>query len=57
MRATGWPLSGTASYRELRDLSRRVGPGIFSERDQPIDRPALDVVSRPSLLRVSHRDP
>jgi hypothetical protein len=32
------------------DLGIRVGPGIFRIRDQPIDRPPLDLVGRPRLL-------
>ena len=32
------------------DLGIRVGPCIFRVRDQPIDRPALDLVGRPRSL-------
>ena len=36
------------------DLRIRVGPCIFRVRDQPIDRPPLDLVGRPRPL-ISHR--
>ena len=45
------------------DLGIRVGPSIFGIRDQPIDRPALDLVGRPrplisdSLSRAGARAP
>jgi hypothetical protein len=32
------------------DLGVRVGPCVFCVRDQPIDRPALDLVRRPRSL-------
>ena len=32
------------------DLRIRVGPGIFRVRDQPVDRPPLDLVGRPRPL-------
>jgi len=36
--------------RDRRDLGIRVGPSIFRVWDQPIDRPALDLVGRPRPL-------
>ena len=33
--------------RKLRDLSLRVRPGVLRIRDQPVDRPALDLIRRP----------
>ena len=36
--------------RDCRNLSVRVGPGVFRIRDQPIDRPALDLIRRPRSL-------
>src|ERR1700731_1163197 len=36
--------------RDRRDLGIRVGPSIFGIRDQPVDRPPLDLVGRPRLL-------
>ena len=36
--------------RDRRDLGIRVGPGISCIRDQPIDRPPLDLVGRPRSL-------
>jgi hypothetical protein len=44
--------------RKLRDLSLGMGPGIFRIRDQPVDRPALDLIRRPCALaraRVARR--
>jgi hypothetical protein len=41
-------LLDTRGYRG--DLGIRVGPGIFRVRDQPIDRPPLDLVRRPRPL-------
>jgi DNA ligase D-like protein (predicted ligase) len=42
--------------RDRRDLGIRVGPCIFRVGDQPIDRPALDLVRRPRPL-ISGRLP
>src|SRR6202040_2265273 len=36
--------------RDRRDLGVRVGAGIFRIRDQPVDRPPLDLVGRPRPL-------
>jgi hypothetical protein len=36
--------------RDRGDLGIRVGPCIFRVRDQPIDRPALDLIGRPRPL-------
>src|ERR1700720_1124778 len=36
--------------RDRRDLRISVGPCIFRVRDQPIDRPPLDLVGRPRPL-------
>jgi hypothetical protein len=36
--------------RDCRNLSVRVGPGVFRIRDQPVDRPPLDLVGRPRSL-------
>ena len=33
--------------RKLRDLSLGVRPGVLRLRDQPVDRPALDLIRRP----------
>jgi len=44
--------------RKMRDLSFGMGPGIFRIRDQPVDRPALDLIRRPhfpSLARALWR--
>jgi hypothetical protein len=55
------PLLDARGYRG--DLGIRVGPSIFGIRDQPIDRPALDLVGRPrplisdSLSRAGARAP
>jgi ParB/Sulfiredoxin domain len=56
MVAAGWSeaqkrayvLADTCSYRG--DLRIRVGPSVFRVWDQPIDRPALDLVGRPRPL-------
>ncbi len=42
------PLLDASGYRG--NLGIRVGPGVFRVWDQPIDRPALDLVGRPRLL-------
>jgi hypothetical protein len=36
--------------RDRRDLGIRVGPSVFCVRDQPLDRPPLDLVGRPRPL-------
>src|SRR6202043_2721863 len=36
--------------RDRRDLRISVGPCIFRVRDQPIDRPPLDLIGRPRPL-------
>jgi hypothetical protein len=46
--------------RDRGDLGIRVGPCIFGIRDQPVDRPALDLVGRPRPLisgRLSRAGP
>ena len=56
MVAAGWSeaqkrayvLADTCSYRG--DLRIRVGPSVFRVWDQPIDRPALDLIGRPRPL-------
>ena len=62
MVAAGWSeaqkrayvLADTCSYRG--DLRIRVGPSVFRVWDQPIDRPALDLIRRPRpLISVASR--
>jgi hypothetical protein len=40
--------------RKLRDLSLRMRPGVLRIRDQPIDRPALNLIRRPCSLARAH---
>ena len=42
------PFLDARGYRG--DLRISVGPSVFRIRDQPIDRPTLDLVGRPRLL-------
>ena len=47
-RARPAPFLDARGYRG--DLRISVGPSVFRIRDQPIDRPALDLVGRPRPL-------
>jgi len=42
------PLLDARGYRG--DLGIRMGRGVFRIRDQPVDRPPLDLVGRPRSL-------